>query len=500
MKVKSLLPLFLLFISMAGKAQVNQNDSLALVEFYNKTQPKNGSWDRHKNWLTSAPLTDWFGVTVANKRVTQLTLTFNNITGKLPPSFLNLTALKKLNLRGNTALSIALSASLSKLKNLNYLDLQSTNTTGAIPEQITQLVKLEYLNLSNCFLAGTLPASIANLQKLNTLILSLSGLSGPVPTGVGNLPSLQVLYLNNNRFNGTLPTQGYLPSLTQLVVGGNQLSGNLPAWLNGSRQLYYFDVAGNNFSGPIPASWGDSLKSLYYFNAAYNHLSGAIPEWLLQSPVLDDLELNNNEFSRQDNPCTVLSSSILLYQLENNRYNFNGLECLKPNFGGFGNVSPQAPITIGTKGKQLTLSAGGTLSNNTYSWYRVGTMQATVIAGDSTFTPTLSGQYYARVTNKAVPGLTLTTDTVNYTAAAKAAELHITVSPNPTREQVTLYGLDDKADALVRVTDLGGHLWLQATSRKQAMMTLNVANLKPGTYFIAVSGNGSIKTLSLVKE
>ncbi|MBE7174444.1 MAG: T9SS type A sorting domain-containing protein [Williamsia sp.] len=500
MKVKSLLYLFLLFVSVAGKAQVNQSDSLALVEFYNKTQPKNGSWDRHKNWLTSAPLTDWFGVTVANNRVTQLTLTFNNITGKLPPSFLNLTALKKLNLRGNTALSIALSSNLSKLKNLSYLDLQSTNTTGAIPEQLTSLAKLEYLNLSSCFLTGSLPASIDKLQKLNTLILTLSGLGGTLPAGIGNLPSLQVLYLNNNRFSGTLPAQGYLPSLTQWLVGGNGLSGNLPAWLSGSRQLYYFDIAGNNFSGPIPAAWGDSLKGLRYVYAGYNHLSGAIPEWLLQSPVLDDLELNNNEFSRNDNPCTVLSPSILVYQLENNRYNFNGLECLKPNFGGFGNVSPQAPLKIGTKGKQLTLSAGGTLSNNTYSWYRVGTTQATVIAGDSSFTPTQSGQYYARVTNTAVPRLTLTTDTVTYTAAAKAAELHIAVSPNPTKGQVLLSGLNDKTDALVRVTDLSGHLWLQATSRKQAMITLNVANLKPGTYFIAVSGNGGVKTLSLVKD
>lgn len=501
MKTRFLLFASFVCISLFSEAQVNQSDSLALVEFYNKTQPKNGNWSRHKNWLTAAPLNDWYGITVTNKRVMEVTLTFNNITGKLPPSFLNLTALKTMNFRGNTALSIALNANISKLKNLTYLDLQSTNTTGTIPGQITQLTKLEYLNLSNDFLSGTIPSGIGSLAILNNLTLTNSRLSGQVPASLGNLTSLQSLYLDNNKFNGVLPQQGYWPNLTNLFLNGNDFSGSLPVWLGSSKPLYWVQIDGNDFTGTIPASWGDSLKNLYRFSATYNHLTGPVPEWLLQSPNIDELDLNNNEFSRQDNPCTVISPSLLVYQLENNRYNFNGLECLTTNFGGFSSVSPQALLKISTRGKQLTLSAGGTLSKNTYSWYQVGTAQPTVIKGDSTFTPAQSGQYYAKVTNTAVSRLTLTTDTVAYTKTERAADLHIAVSPNPARGQVTLYGLDDKTDALVRVSDLSGHVWMQATSRKQTMLKLNIADLKGGNYFITVSGSdGSVKTLPLVKE
>src|SRR5262245_48443942 len=57
----------LLLISLSGitglKAQADVNDSLALVDLYNST---NGpAWNSRTNWLTSAPVNTWKGVTVS---------------------------------------------------------------------------------------------------------------------------------------------------------------------------------------------------------------------------------------------------------------------------------------------------------------------------------------------------------------------------------------------------------------------------------------------------
>src|SRR5690606_25462110 len=50
-----------------GHTQVNTNDSLALVAIYHAT---NGDqWKENTNWLTDKPVSEWFGITVENGRV-----------------------------------------------------------------------------------------------------------------------------------------------------------------------------------------------------------------------------------------------------------------------------------------------------------------------------------------------------------------------------------------------------------------------------------------------
>lgn len=44
----------------SANAQINVNDSLALVDLYNSTNGPN--WNDHTNWLTSAPVSTWYGI------------------------------------------------------------------------------------------------------------------------------------------------------------------------------------------------------------------------------------------------------------------------------------------------------------------------------------------------------------------------------------------------------------------------------------------------------
>src|SRR5438477_1776868 len=82
----------------------------------------------------------------------------------------------------------------------------------------------------------------------------------------------------------------------------------------------------------------------------------------------------------------------------------------------FAIYSNQAPIPVHQNGTALSVSAGGTLSNNTYKWFMVGQTDTVIITGDSVFHPSQSGKYFAAVTNSVATQLTLYTDTVEYDA------------------------------------------------------------------------------------
>jgi hypothetical protein len=80
------------------KAQVNFQDSLALVDLYNAT---NGpDWNYSNNWLTLTPVSQWYGITTRvignGLRVTETDMYNNNLKGSILSSFGNLNKLQRL--------------------------------------------------------------------------------------------------------------------------------------------------------------------------------------------------------------------------------------------------------------------------------------------------------------------------------------------------------------------------------------------------------------------
>src|SRR5689334_18077145 len=96
-------------------AQVDVNDSLALVDLYNSTNGRH--WKDGFHWLLSNPVKSWYGVTVENNRVTAVTLEYKNLSGSIPESIGNLTRLRFLFLTGNR-LTGSIPKSLDSLDNL----------------------------------------------------------------------------------------------------------------------------------------------------------------------------------------------------------------------------------------------------------------------------------------------------------------------------------------------------------------------------------------------
>ena len=75
-------------------------DRAALVALYEATGAAN--WWNNDNWLSEAPLGDWYGATVdGNERVIELSLFENQLSGEIPPELAVLSDLRWLCLSGN---------------------------------------------------------------------------------------------------------------------------------------------------------------------------------------------------------------------------------------------------------------------------------------------------------------------------------------------------------------------------------------------------------------
>ena len=129
-------------IASAGE---NNPDREALTAFYNATDGPN--WTNNTNWLTNAPLDQWYGVTVdENDRVIDLRLSGNQLSGPIPPELGNLTNFRWLILDENQ-LSGVIPPELGNLINLTWLGLHKNQLTGRIPPELGNLANLEVLYL-----------------------------------------------------------------------------------------------------------------------------------------------------------------------------------------------------------------------------------------------------------------------------------------------------------------------------------------------------------------
>jgi len=143
-----------------------------LTAFYNYNGGPN--WTTQTNWNSTNPA--WYGVTFdGNGKVTEISLSNNNITGPLYPG-------------------------LSSLSELTIIDLGGNRLTGPFPEQWV------------------------NMQKLTTLYLEYNEITGSIPDSWGNMISLEVIRLYNNSLTGVPNSLSTIQTLRYCDLSYNQLS------------------------------------------------------------------------------------------------------------------------------------------------------------------------------------------------------------------------------------------------------------------------------------
>ena len=278
-----------------GFAQLPSPDREVLIALYNSTGGAN--WTNNTNWLTTAPIGQWRGVTTDSQgRVTELNLTSNQLMGEIPAELADLTSLKLLGLGGNE-LTGPIPTWLSSLTNLEELYLWENELTGTIPAELGSLTKLQGLALSDNQLTGGIPPQLGNLSNLQELYLWGNGLTGTIPSELGSLSKLERLSLSDNQLTGTIPTWlGSLTDLQELYLWGNGLMGTIPSELARLTRLEILALGDNQLTGKIPAELV-SLPELKELSLTSNQLNGTIPTWLGTLTKLEDLRLWGNELT-----------------------------------------------------------------------------------------------------------------------------------------------------------------------------------------------------------
>ncbi len=270
-------------------------ERIALEALYHATNGSN--WNRDENWLSDAPLADWFGVdTDESGRVVSLKLSGNGLSGRIPSELAQLSSLTRLGLHYNE-LTGQIPTQLGSLENLEVLNLESNQLAGNIPVELGKLANLEELRLGLNLLFGEIPAELARLSNLRELYLFSNRLSGGIPGELGQLEKLTLLWLDSNRLEGSIPEElGQLSNLGKLSLDINALTGSIPAELGQLKTLRTLSLSGNQLSGEIPVELGN-LTNLTELILEANQLTGSIPGELGQLASLKDLKLNSNHLT-----------------------------------------------------------------------------------------------------------------------------------------------------------------------------------------------------------
>ena len=254
-------------------------DCAALMALYEDMGGDN--WEDNANWLSDAPLGEWFGVTTdVDGRVTSLELDGNGLSGGLPPELGDLTNLRVLDLYDNE-LSGSLPESLGNLANLVSLYLDRNPLSGSLPLSLVELANLEDLNLRNTQLCAPLDAGFqAWLEGIENKrgVVNCEEDEGDEPDDRAALVALYEATDGDNWtdntnwlsdrplgewFGVTVDNEG---QITELSLVNNNLRGVIPPELGSLTELRVLDLSNNRLVDPILDSFLklERLEQFYF--------------------------------------------------------------------------------------------------------------------------------------------------------------------------------------------------------------------------------------------
>ena len=473
----------------------NTADSLALVDFYHKT---NGpGWTNHTNWLTG-PMLTWWGVKAnENGRVTSINLQSNNLMDSIPVSF-------------------------GSLDNLQYLNLSGNNLADSIPAAMGNLVKLWYLNLSSNMLTGHMPDSLTNLVNLLYLKLNDNQLNGIMPVNLGNIKGLDTIDLSNNNFEHGVPLSlNNLTAPAQINVTGNRLEFfNLPNLTNAvlsvlsfNDQQHFpvdFDSIGHgvsmvDFSHNIISSYGKVAWSLPPGNNPNDEDydgSDAPPTWHVYTPgvfswlagytvTITAAEKYMFHIYSVQRTITAAELPVKLTtftgQLAHGQAYFNWQTASELNSSYFGVQRSIDGTNFTTVGKVAAAGTSAVTKNYQYTDALTGLA-------------TMPAALYYRLQQVDKDGKQSLSKTIVLNPAVSSS---LIMYPNPVHGLLNVRVKDIPGNAVITITDAGGKTLLAQTAKTVTggqTISLNTSRLAAGVYVVHVQYNGQSEEQKFVKE
>ncbi|KAF3325396.1 receptor-like protein 12 isoform X1 [Carex littledalei] len=251
-----------------------------------------------------------------------LDLSYNNLTGTMPPCLLENAELEVLNLRSNK-LSGPLSQNISQGCKFRTIDLSGNRINGSLPRSLMNCNTLEVLDLGNNQIVDRFPFWLGNLKNLRVLVLrsnqfygTISSMDVKMKTNESFFPTLKVFDLSSNHLRGIIPkivfeklkAMATSDALSPLFHGQygyeyNYQNSITVVWKGGEMEITNslsifnsLDLSQNGFSGEIPEVIGH-LKSLDGLNLSHNALTGSIPSEFSKLQQLQSLDLSCNKLS-----------------------------------------------------------------------------------------------------------------------------------------------------------------------------------------------------------
>uniref|UniRef100_A0A0D9WRM5 non-specific serine/threonine protein kinase n=1 Tax=Leersia perrieri TaxID=77586 RepID=A0A0D9WRM5_9ORYZ len=234
--------------------------------------------------------------------------------------------------------------------------LPSNFSSDALFTTLTRFPSLSVLSLVSLGVWGDLPGNkLRRLQALRVLNLTGNHLSGAIPNQLSRMFSLQSIVLSGNRLAGAVPSLSALAFLDELDLGHNRGLG--PEFPVVGNTLVRLVLAGNNFSGEIPARVVSSLGQLEFLDVSSNRLQGWIPSSIFALPAIRHIDLSRNRLAGQIPASTSCGDALVFVDVSDNLLAGARPACMRGNssartvldagncFRDAAAASPQRPST-----------------------------------------------------------------------------------------------------------------------------------------------------------
>ncbi|CAL9089364.1 unnamed protein product [Musa acuminata var. zebrina] len=250
------------------------------------------------------------------RAILYLSISGNNLSGIVPLSIGQLSALRELDISSNFLEGNITEAHFSKLTNLARLDISYNSLNVILPNDWLPPFNAYRIMMSSCHMRTKFPAWIQTQTNLKYLSLSEVGLSGNLPTWFSDIStSLWYLNLSSNNLNGPLPTvtpgevidlsnNSFVgpiplsfangPYLQILSLSHNNINGNFFSFFCNLNSLQVLDLSNNNLSGKVSKCHKSFPTSLQSLHLNHNNLSGRFPSFLKHCEQLVTLDLGEN--------------------------------------------------------------------------------------------------------------------------------------------------------------------------------------------------------------